>query len=132
MHNFVNESRSQIIYLEYPEISHEKEEAGHDVEHDDLQLKSENLESTIELSSKSNNKLRSNKTTKLKNPPAAFEDNDVTDESPDESSDKDEENQEKSTIKKSRTHKLKNERSRSQCQVCGKMYAELSRYIFYN
>lgn len=118
--------------MEYPEISHEKELAGHDVEHDDLQLKSENLESTIELSSKSNNKLKSHKTTKLKNPPAAFEDNDVTDESPDESSDKDEENQEKSTIKKSRTHKIKNERSRSQCQVCGKMYAELSRYIFYN
>lgn len=129
---FVNNLLFKIIYLEYPEISNEKENADEnlEVEHDDLQLKkSENLKSTIELSPESNNKPKSHKTTKLKDPPTVFEDHEASDGSANESSDKDEENHEKST-NKNRTHKLKNERSRSQCQVCGKMYAELSRYIF--
>lgn len=121
----------KIIYLEYPETIHEKEIGDErlEVDQDDLQLKSEHLESTIELHL-SNNKPKSQKTVKLKDPPNEFEENEISDESADESSEKDEENQEKSTIKK-RTKKLKNERSRSQCQVCGKMYAELSRYEYF-
>ena len=119
--------------MEYPEISHEKDNSckSSEVEQDDLQLKSEHLESTIESSPESNKKLKSQKTTKFKDPPTVLEDINGSDGSADESTDKDEENQEKSAIKK-RTHKLKNERSRSQCQVCGKMYAELSRYVFLN
>lgn len=125
---FVNNILFKIIYLEYSETSHEKENADEnlEVEHDDLQLESKNLESTIELSQESNNEPNIHKNTKVKDPPTVLEDNEASDGSADESSDKDEDNQEKSTIKK-RTHKLKNERSRSQCQVCGKMYAELSR-----
>lgn len=121
----------KIIYLEYPDDSHEKEinDERLEVEKDDLLLKSEHLESTIELTLL-NNKLKSHKTVKLKDPPNILEENEISDGSADESSEKDEENEEKSTIKK-RTHKLKNERSRSQCQVCGKMYAELSRYEYF-
>ena len=127
MELFVNYLLFKIIYLEYPEKSHEKEIADEKLEvaHDDLQLESEILESTVELSQASNNKPKSQKTTKLKDFPTVFEDKEISDEN----SDKDEENEEKSTIIK-RSHKLKNERSRSQCQVCGKMYAELSRYVF--